>query len=285
MNLFTRKLLQYLPDKLFIKIKFYHHFKRVPNLKNPQTYNEKLQWLKLNDRRPEYTKMVDKFEAKKLVSSIIGDEYVIPSYGVWDSFDDIDFKNLPNKFVLKTTHDCGGVVICKDKNSFDKVKAKEFLEKHMKYNYFYEGREWPYKDVKPRILAEPYMENIDTGDLKDYKVFAFNGVAKALYIASDRQSNNEETKFDFFDMNYNKLDIRNGHPNSKYDYDKPIFLSEMKLISEKISKGYPHIRVDFYEVNGKLYVGELTLFHMSGFAPFEPNSWDYEFGRWIALPK
>lgn len=285
MNLFTRKLLQYLPDKLFIKIKFYHHFKRVPNLKNPQTYNEKLQWLKLNDRRPEYTKMVDKFEAKKFVSSIIGDEYVIPSYGVWDSFDDIDFKNLPNKFVLKTTHDCGGVVICKDKNSFDKVKAKEFLEKHMKYNYFYEGREWPYKDVKPRILAEPYMENIDTGDLKDYKVFAFNGVAKALYIASDRQSNNEETKFDFFDMDYNKLDIRNGHPNSKYDYDKPIFLSEMKLISEKITKGYPHIRVDFYEVNGKLYVGELTLFHMSGFAPFEPNSWDYEFGRWIALPK
>ena len=285
MNLFTRKLLQYLPDKLFIKIKFYHHFKRFPNLKNPQTYNEKLQWLKLNDRRPEYTKMVDKFEAKKFVSSIIGDEYVIPSYGVWDSFDNIDFKNLPNKFVLKTTHDCGGVFICKDKNSFDKVKAKEFLEKHMKYNYFYEGREWPYKDVKPRILAEPYMENIDTGDLKDYKVFAFNGVAKALFIASDRQSNNEETKFDFFDMDFNKLDIRNGHPNSKCDYDKPLFLSEMKLISEKITKGYPHIRVDFYEVNGKLYVGELTLFHFSGFVPFEPNSWDYEFGRWIALPK
>jgi len=284
MNSVTRKIVQILSDEMFIKIKYYHHFKKFPNLKNPKTYNEKLQWLKLHDRRPEYISMVDKYEAKEFISSLIGDEYIIPSYGVWDSFDDIDFDMLPDQFVLKTTHDCGGVVICKDKKSFNREDAKRFLKAHMSFNYYYEGREWPYKNVKPRILAEMFMENLSSGDLKDYKVFAFDGRAKALFVASDRQNANEETKFDFFDMEFNHLNIRNGHPNSKTLCDKPKSLEKMKEIAEKISKGYPHIRVDFYEVNGQLFVGELTLFHFSGFVPFEPDSWDHEFGSWIKLP-
>lgn len=284
MNSITRIVTQFLPDKMFINIKYFHHFKNLPDLKNPKTFNEKLQWLKLYDRRPEYIRMVDKYEAKSFIASIIGEDYIIPNYGVWDSFNDIDFDILPNQFVMKTTHDCGGVVICKDKQSFDREGAKKFLESHMSYNYFYEGREWPYKNVKPRILAEKYMENLSSGDLKDYKVFAFDGEAKALYIASDRQNADEETKFDFFDMDFNHLDIRNGHPNSRLACEKPKNLEIMKEIAEKISKGFPHIRVDFYEVNGRLFVGELTLFHMSGFAPFEPSLWDEKFGSWIKLP-
>ena len=284
MNDVLNKMVQFVPDELFIKLKYYHHFKKMPNLKEPKTYNEKLQWLKLHDHRAEYMNMVDKYEAKKLIAGIIGDQYIIPSYGVWDSFEEINFDDLPDQFVLKTTHDCGGVIICKDKRKFDKEAAKAFLEKHMAYNYYYEGREWPYKNVKPRILAEKYMENTRSGDLKDYKVFAFDGTAKALFVASDRQNKNEETKFDFYDMQFNHLEIKNGHPNSNKKAEKPVTLALMKTISEVISKGYPHIRVDFYEVNGQLYVGELTLFHFSGFVPFEPDSWDYEFGKWISLP-
>lgn len=284
MNLLMKQLARYVPDKAFIRMKYFHHFGKFPNLKNPQTYNEKLQWLKLYDRRYEYTNMVDKYEAKKVISNIVGEQYIVPNYGVWDSFDEIDFDKLPNQFVLKTTHDCGGVVICKDKKKFDKVTAKRFLEKHLAYNYFFEGREWPYKNIKPRILAEAYLENFDSKDLKDYKVFAFDGEARVLFVASDRQNKEVETKFDFYDMEFNHLNIRNGHPNSQKHCEKPSTLEYMKYLAEKISNGYPHIRVDFYEVDGRLYIGELTLFHFSGFVPFEPNLWDYEFGKWIKLP-
>lgn len=283
MNKYIFSVLRLLPDSMFIRIKYFYHFHRLPNLKNPTTFTEKIQWLKLHDRKPLYTKMVDKYEAKKYIAHIIGEQYIIPSYGVWDSFDDIDFDSLPNQFVLKTTHDCGGVVICRDKSKFDKQKACDILNAHLRINYYYEGREWPYKNVRPRILAEAFMENDLTGDLKDYKFFCFDGCVKALFVAADRQSKEEETKFDFYDEHFKHLDIRNGHPNSTNIIDKPVNFELMKQLAAKLSKGFPHLRVDFYEVNGLVYVGELTFSHYSGMVPFDPPKWDKLFGNWISI--
>ena len=287
MNIILNRLMRLLPDRLYIAIKYLYHFKKLPNLRFPCTYNEKIQWLKLHDRKPIYNIMVDKYEAKNYVSSIVGKEYIIPSYGVWNNFDEINFDKLPQQFVLKTTHDCGGIVICKDKSNFNINNAKKILNKHLNYNFFYEGREWPYKDVKPRILAEAYMEDSSTNDLKDYKIFTFNGEPKILFVAADRQNINEETKFVFFDMEFNVLDIENGHPNIGCSISKPQNFDTMKILAEKIAKysGLSHLRVDFYEVNGRVYVGELTFYHWSGFIPFKPEKWDYILGNWLTLPK
>ena len=283
MNKLLRKAMTVLPDAMYIKLKYWFHFKKLHNLKSPKTFNEKIQWLKLYDRKPIYTMMVDKYDAQEYIRSIVGSEYIIPSYGVWDKFEDIDFDSLPNSFVLKTTHDCGGVVICKNKSLFDKDKARKLLNEHLSRNYFYEGREWPYKNVKPRILAECYMENSSTNDLKDYKFFCFDGEVKALFVAADRQSQ-EETKFDFYDDNFNHLDLRNGHPNSECGIERPKNFELMKRLASKLSVGIPQLRVDFYEVDGHVYVGELTFSHYSGMIPFDPEQWDRKFGDWIKLP-
>lgn len=279
-----KKLSRILPDKTFIKLKYWTRFHKFPNLKNPKTFNEKMQWLKLYNRKPEYTTMVDKFEAKKYVAGIIGEEYIIPTLGVWDKFEDIDFDKLPDQFVLKCTHDSGGLCICKDKATFDIEKAKKKIKKSLKTNYYYEGREWPYKNVKPRIIAEKYMEDEKTKELRDYKFFCFDGEVKALYIASERFNENDETRFDFFDENFNHLPFTNGHPNAKVLPAKPQNFDKMKELASKLSKDIPHLRIDFYEVNGKIFFGELTFSHMSGFAKFEPEKWDIESGSWIKLP-
>lgn len=271
-------------DEEYIKHMYKAHFGCDPNLKNPQTYNEKLQWLKLHDHNPLYTQMVDKIEAKRIVSDIIGEQYIIKTLGVWHRFDDIDFDTLPNQFVLKCSHDSGGIVICKDKSEFNIQAAKKIINKSLSSNYYWHGREWPYKGVEPRILAEKYMEDETDAELKDYKFFCFDGQVKALFIASDRQKKNEETKFDFFDENFNHLPFTNGHPNAKCLPSKPILFDEMKILAEQLSKGIPHVRVDLYEVNGQIYFGELTLYHWSGFVPFNPQSWDYIFGSWLKLP-
>lgn len=254
------------------------------NLENPTTYNEKLQWLKLYDRRPEYTTMVDKYAVKEYVANIIGEEYIIPTLGVWDKFDDIDFDLLPDQFVLKCTHDSGTVVICRDKSTFDIKAAKKKINGRLYYNYFYEHREWPYKNVKPRIIAEKYMEDNETQELRDYKFFCFDGKAKAMFIASDRFTPGVETKFDFFDMDYNHLDFTNGHPNADVYPEKPDCFEKMKELSEMVSANIPHCRVDFYVVNSKIYFGEITFFHWSGLMPFNPSKWDEIFGSWINLP-
>ena len=280
----SRGLLKWLPDRGYLKLLYRLKFKKKLDLRNPKTFNEKLQWLKLYDRKPEYTRMVDKYEAKQYVAERIGAEYVVPCYGVWDSLDEIPFDKLPKQFVLKTTHDCGGVVICQDKDLLDKVAAKKKLEKHLKRNYYYGNREWPYKNVKPRIIAEQYLEDRKTQELRDYKFFCFDGDVKALFVATDRYSEQEETKFDFFDMEYQHLDIRNGHPNAEVPPEKPQAFEEMRTLAEKLSKGIPQIRVDFYEVNGKIYFGELTFFHWSGMVPFEPEQWNEVLGSWIKLP-
>ncbi len=281
---FIKRMSHIIPDSLYIKLVFHKHFGRFPDLKNPQTYNEKLQWIKLHDRRPEYIKMVDKYVVKQYIADTIGDEYVIPTLGVWDDAGKIEWDKLPEQFVLKCNHDSGGIVICKNKSSLNIDEAVNRLNKCLKNNGYWYGREWPYKHVKPLILAEQYMEDNKTNELRDYKIFTFNGVAKALFIATDRQAKDKETTFDFFDTDYNHLPFTNGHPNAATLPEKPEHLDEMIKLAEKLSRGIPHLRVDFYEVNGKIYFGELTFFHWSGFVPFDPEEWDYRFGSWITLP-
>ena len=274
--------MQFIPDSLYIQIYYFAHFKKFCNLKKPNTYNEKLNWLKLHDRNPLYTTLVDKYEAKEYVAQIIGNEYIIPTLGVWDSFDDIDFDKLPNQFVLKCTHDSEGLVIVKDKNKLDKKAAKEKIEAALKQNFYYIGREWPYKNVKPRIIAEQYMEDHVEGELRDYKFFCFDGEPKAMYIASDRAS--DHVKFDYYDLKFNHLDIKQKYPHAQEALRKPVTFEKMIDFSKILSKGFPHVRVDFYEVDGHLYFGELTFYHLSGFIPFEPDRWDKVFGDWLKLP-
>lgn len=255
------------------------------NLKKPLSFSEKTQWLKLYDRNPLYTLMVDKYSVKEYVSKLIGERYVIPTIGVWNKFDDIQFDQLPNQFVLKCTHDSGGVVICNNKNNFKYEDAKKKLNGFLKRNYYRQWREWPYKDVKPRIIAEKYMQDKSTGELMDYKFFCFNGVPELLFIASDRQNHNEETKFDFFDMEFNHVKLKNGHPNANVLPKKPKNFELMKELASTLSANIPSVRVDFYEVDGEVYFGELTFSHWSGIIPFEPEHWDYRLGEMIDLPQ
>ena len=279
----TFVLVNILSDENYLKWKFKKLVGYTLNLKSPLSYNEKLQWLKLNDIHPEYTKMVDKIEAKKYVASIIGNDYIIPTLGVWDKVSDIEWDKLPNSFVIKVSSDSGGIVVCKDKSKLDVQQAVRRLSDNWGRNYYKFNKEYPYRDVTPRIIAEEYKED-ESGELRDYKIFCFDGHPKVLFVASDRQDSAEETKFDFFDTEWNHLPIINGHPNSKKEICKPQNFDEMLSVAARLSKGIPHVRVDLYNINGKIYFGELTFFHWSGMVPFEPIEWDYKFGEWISLP-
>lgn len=276
---------KYFPDKLYLSIRFRVKIGKWINWKNPETYNEKLQWLKLYDRKPEYSIMVDKYDVKNYVKDRIGEKYIIPTIGVWNSFEEIDFNELPNQFVLKCTHDSGGIVICKDKSYFDINSARNIINKSLKKNYYYTGREWPYKNVKPRIIAEKYMEDKEDCELRDYKFFVFNGIPKAMYIATDRTDLSKDTCFDFYDMDFNHLDFRNGHPNTIKNLNKPDKFDEMKKLAGVLGEGIPQVRIDFYQVNGEIYFGEITFFHHSGFIPFDPEIWDKKIGEWVELPE
>ncbi len=280
-----RGKLNWMDDKTYLKLFYRGTMGKKLDLKNPKTFNEKIQWLKLYDRNPEYSKMVDKHEAKLYVADKIGEEYIVPSFGVWENFDDIDFSKLPDQFVLKCTHDCGGLVICKDKSKLDVAAAREKINKCLKKEYFWGSREWPYLAVKPRIIAEAYMEDEKTGELRDYKFFSFDGEAKVMFIASERQKEGAETKFDFFDMDFNHLPFTNGHPNADVMPEKPETFDKMRELAGKLSEGIPQVRVDFYEVNGKIYFGELTFSHWGGIVPFDPEEWDYKLGDMIKLPR
>lgn len=274
---------KWMDDRSFIKWEYFSGMGKFPNLDNPVTYNDKLQWLKLNDIHEEYTQLVDKYEAKEIVRKHIGDEYIIPTLGVYDNFDEINFDILPYQFVLKTTHDSGGVVICKDKTKLDMKAARKKLEKSLKSNFFFEHREYPYKNIKPRIIAEQYMVDESGTELKDYKFFCFDGKCKMLFIATDRGI--DDVKFDFFDTEFNHLPFVQGHPWATKEIIKPTGFEKMIELAEKLSKGYPHVRVDLYDINGRIYFGELTFFHFSGNVPFEPQEWDYKIGQWLQLPK
>lgn len=271
------------PAEAFLKRLYRIHMGRELDLQHPKTYTEKLQWLKLYDHRPEYTRMVDKYAVKDYVAEKIGPEYVIPLLGVWDRVEDIDFDSLPKQFVLKTTHDSGGIVVCKDKASLDIAKARKQLRYFLNRNYYDRNREWPYKDVPHRIIAERYMEDPGQGELRDYKFFTFGGVPKVLYIAQGRGLGGE-TVADFFDMDFQHLPFTIDHNMAPVPPEKPKNFEKMKQLAAILSEGTPQLRVDFYEVDGKIYFGEMTFFHCSGMEAFHPGKWDERFGSWVELP-
>lgn len=268
-------------DRKYIEYIWKHRMNYPLNLDNPQTFNEKLQWLKLYDRKPLYTTMVDKYEAKKYVASIIGDEYIIPTLGVWDRFDDIDFEKLPDQFVLKCTHDSGGLVICKDKSNLDIVAAKKKIEKSLKRNFWMAAREWPYKNVKPRIIAEKYMSEGD-GDLKDYKIINFDGEPKIIEIDYNRFVGHLRN---LYTTQWERIKAVIEYPtDEKRDFDKPAVLSQMLALAKQLSKDIPFVRTDFYLVDNQIYFGELTFYHEAGLGKIDPQAFDRELGEWIILP-
>lgn len=285
---FRRRTAKFWPDKLFLKSLFKERMGYSLNLENPRTFSEKLQWLKLYDRRPEYTTMVDKYEVKEYVKSIIGEEYIIPTLGVWNSVDDIDFENLPNQFVLKCTHDSGGFVICKDKSNLniDEVKAK--LKKCMKRNYFWQNREYPYKNITPRIIAEKYMSDdseFNKGGLSDYKFTCFNGNVDNVMVCVDRHLN--DTKFYFFNKDWMllPLNVRGKNTDPSFKLPKPECMDEMFEIASKLSENIPFLRVDLYYINGRPFFGETTFFPSSGFDPNILPETEILFGSKIELKK
>lgn len=275
-----------MPDKVLLSVKYRHSFHKRLNWKQPQTFSEKLQWLKLYGRTAINVVMSDKYAVKQYITDRIGEQYVIPLLGVWDRPEEIDFSQLPDKFVIKCNHNSGtGMYICRDKSLIDEKKIRKELHKGLRQDFFLGSREYAYKGIPRKIIAEQYMEDNETKELRDYKFFCFDGEPKALFIASGRLQGEENVTFDFFDMDFNHLPFTNGHPNAKVFPEKPKCFEEMKELAAVLSKGIPHVRVDFYEVNGKVYFGEFTFSHWGGLKPFEPEEWDYIFGSWIELPK
>lgn len=272
-----------LPDDIYLKIRYFIEMGYPLNLENPKLYNEKLQWLKLYDQKQIYSDLVDKYKVKAIVAKKIGEKYIIPTIGVWDNIDQINFNNLPDKFVLKTTHGGGstGVFICKDKNTinkdFLKKKFNKLLKRSNEYIYF---KEWPYKNASRKIIIEKLIGNSKSA-LIDYKFYCFNGVPKVVAVATGRYS---DLRFDYFDMNFNHLEFEQGGKNSSNPIDRPKGFDQMIEIAAKLSENLPHVRVDLYNDNGIIYFGELTFFDSSGFAKFYPPEWDQIFGSWIELP-
>ncbi|SNU03307.1 TupA-like ATPgrasp [Prevotellaceae bacterium MN60] len=269
-----------LSDRLYIECTWRTKMSYKLDLDNPQTYNEKLQWLKLFDRQPIYTTMVDKYAVKKYVAEIIGEKHIIPTIGVWERPEDIEWDKLPNQFVLKCTHDSGGLVICRDKETLDKKAAIKKLNKSLHNNYYMAGREWPYKNVHRRILAEKFMSD-EFGDLRDYKFFCFNGEPKMMFLLKERS---KKARLNFYDLDFNKLPFERGYPNFDDEVEKPKGWDEMIKLARMLSKNIPQVRVDFYDINGEIYFGELTFSPGSGFETFYPEEWDKTIGEWIKLP-
>lgn len=278
------KFSRFYSDEKFLKKLFKLRMGKELNLDNPQTFSEKLQWLKLYNRKPEYTMMVDKYAVKEYVASMIGGEYIIPTLGVYNSVDEIDFNSLPNQFVLKCTHDSGGLVICKDKSKLDIKSARKKLAKSLMNNYYYQNREWPYKNTTPRIIAEQYMEDESGYELKDYKFFCFDGEPKCCQVIAGRK---DVMTVDFFDKDWNHLPFHEPriYPYSWELVSRPQSYENMWKLAQKLSANQPFLRVDFYNINGQIYFGELTFFPTSGMGGFDPEEWDYTFGNWIKLSR
>lgn len=273
-----------LPDAVYLKLVYRARIGRPLNLNSPKGFNEKLQWLKLYDRNSLYTKLVDKAEVKPWVAERIGWEHVVPTLGVWDSFDDIDFGALPERFVLKCTHDSGGLAICRDLSTFDMAAARRKIERSLANNYFWSGREWPYKDVRPRIIAEEYLDPAgEQVGLTDYKVMCFGGQARCEFTCTGRADGNLHV--DFFDTEWNHMPFTRHYPNADVPPEAPERLKDMVAMAERLSEGMPFVRVDFYEVAGQYYFGEMTFYPGSGMEEFDPERWDEELGSWIELPE
>ena len=269
---------RFIPGKIYIKHRYKNSFHKKLDLKHPQTFNEKLQWLKFYDRKDIYTKMVDKYEAKKYVGNVIGNEYIIPTIGVYKRFNDIDFEKLPNKFVIKCTHDSGGIFICRDKKDFNYDLAKNNINKNLKKNFYYFGREWPYKNVKRRIIIEEYMGN----DINDYKFFCFNGKVNFFKIDFDRFTQHGANYYDI-DKKILPFGEKLCPPNFNKKLKIPKNIDEMITLAEKLAKDIPFVRVDFYNINGKIYFGEMTFFPSTGFGKFFPSEWDKKIGDMLNI--
>ena len=274
-----------MPDRDYLERKFEALMGTPLHLDAPQTFNEKLQWLKLYDRKPEYTMMVDKYRVREYIAQKIGAEYLIPLLGVWDSPDEIDFAALPEQFVLKCNHNSGlGMCICKDKSTLNLRRVRRELQKGFRQDYYLPGREWPYKDVPRKIIAEKYMSDGSGSDLRDYKFYCFNGEPRFCQVISNRST--KET-IDFFDMDWNLQDFTGfafpGFPHSETEIMQPRTFCRMQQMARILSNSIPFVRIDFYEVNRKAYFGEITFFPASGCGKFMPDQWNYTLGNWIQL--
>ncbi len=278
-----KEIKKIIPDSIYLKYLFKKYMGRDLDLRHPKTFNEKLQWLKLYDHNPEYIKMVDKYEVKYIVADKIGEKYIIPTLGVWNKFEDIDFDDLPDKFVLKCTHDSGGVCICKDKKTFDYIETKKKLKQSLKNNFYYMSREWPYKYVPHRIIAEEYIET-ETGNLDDYKLFCFDGVVDNINVVRGRATGNP--KFYHFDKEWNlcRFNRLTRSLPEGYKEEKPLFIDEMIRIAEILSQGVRHVRIDLYENKGHIYFGEYTLYNLSGYETGFDEYSDGYLGSLIHLP-
>ena len=273
--------LKIVSDKTAIKCQYHLLMKRKLNLKDPKTFNEKLNWMKLYFRKPKLTNMVDKYEVKSLVSELIGEEHVIPSIGIYDKWEDIDFDKLTPPFVMKTTHFSGVIQVVKDYNDFDKGKTRKRFNSSLKQNFFYSSREWPYKNIKPRIIIEKYVKDSKEDNLPVYKFFCFNGEPYIVQTIKNDKTSYET--IDYFDMDWNRLDLKQNFENSEVPLSKPSNFEEMKEMAAKLSKGFPFIRVDLYSVDGHIYFSEFTFFSDAGYAEFHPAEWDKILGDKIDL--
>lgn len=275
--------LKFLPDEAYIQLYYFAKFRKFCNLKNPYSFNEKIQWLKLHDRNPLYTTLVDKIEVKKYVADLIGEEYIIPTLGVWDNPDDIDFDKLPDQFVLKCNHDSGEVFICKDKETFDIEYTKSRLKKLLTQDFYLVGREWPYKNVKRKVLAEKYMVDESRVELKDYKIFCFGGIPKLIEVDFDRFVDH---KRNLYTVEWQYVRAESAYPTDENRViQRPLQLEKMLEIAKSLSKGIPFLRVDLYVINNEVYFGELTFYHESGFGRFLPAQFEETLGEWIELPE
>lgn len=270
-------------DKLYLKLLFCNKLGQWPDLNNPKTFNEKLQWLKLHDHNPEYTIMADKVKAKEWVAERLGWEHIIPTLGVWEKAEDIDFDSLPDKFVIKCNHNSGtGMYICKDKSRINKKLVRRELAKGLKEDYYAGKLEWPYKNIPRRILAEQFMVDESGFELKDYKIFNFNGEPILIEVDFDRFSNH---KRNFYSPSWELINLEIQYPSdSKRNIAKPACLDKMLEFARILSKGIPHLRTDFYVINDKIYFGELTFYHEAGAGRFSSIEQEKKLGDLIILP-
>lgn len=276
------RIMRIVPDRLFVKMVYRAHFGKKLNLSTPDSFNEKLQWLKLNYRDDRMPLLVDKIQVKDYISQVVGKDYVVPTIGFWSNPHEIDWESLPSSFVLKCSHDSGSVIICNDKTRLDKELVCQKLSQHLKTDLFYWGREWPYRSIEPRILAEPLLIDTIIGELYDYKFFCFNGKARCFKIDFGRFT---EHHANYYDVSGNLLSISelDCPSNPAADVHVPSCLGKMVLLAEELSKGFPFMRVDFYLVNNQLYVGELTFFPASGLSPFLDYESDILLGSWLNI--
>ena len=280
----SKGCLKWMPDKMYLKILGRYSLGYSLNLDNPRTFNEKLNWLKLHDRKPEYTRMVDKYAVREYIKEKLGEEYLIPLVGgPWNRPEEIDFDALPEQFVLKPTHDSGMLVFCRDKSKLDIPAAKAKLAKSLKREFYYGGREWPYKNVPPRIIAEKYMEDSSSPNLPVYKIFCFSGEPRIIQTIQNDKTPQES--IDYFDTDWKLLDLRQSFPNSAVPMARPEKLEEMLSLARKLTAGVAFLRADFYSINGRVYFSELTFYTDGGMGPFYPPEWDKTLGTWIELPE